>query len=298
MFRSILCPIDFSKPGDRALELATAWAVQQHCSLELLHVVEPPVYALLEEGAGPIADVYGSVVQELEVSMAKRVATVRERVPSTSGRVVQGAPYRQILARTEAAGCDLNVMGTDGLRAIARAVLGSVADRVVRSSTVPVLLVPHEGRPVSLVPKVILAPTDFSLAAQRAVTRTVVLAAEVGASVELLHAYEVPRFVEHDSALAKSLRSAQAIEVREAHHAAAALAHVHVRAREGAAAATIVSVAEEIAADLIAIASTGRGLLSSLLLGGVTDRVLRTSHVPVLVLRATTGRDVTRALPG
>jgi nucleotide-binding universal stress UspA family protein len=288
VFRSILCPIDFSKLSDRALEHAVTWAEQQKCSLELIHVLEPPAYAFPGDVSGLAGDLYGDLARELDALMAKRVATVRERVPSATGSVVRGQPYRQVLARADSSRCDLIVMGTNGLGAIARAILGSVADRVLRSATIPVLLVPHEGRAVSIVPKVILAPTDFSLAAQRAVTRTIAFAGEVGATVELLHTYEVPGFVERDAKLAESLRSAQALEVSEAHRDAVSHPGVHPRAREGAPAVTIVAVTEEVSADLVALASTGRGLVSSLLLGGVTDRVARTSHVPILVLRSTT----------
>lgn len=287
MFRSILCPVDFSKGSERALELAISWAEQQKSGLELLHVLEPPVYAFPGDVSGLAADVYGNISRDLDALMAKRLAKVRERLPHANGTVVRGQPHREILARADALRSDLIVMGTSGLGAVTRAILGSVADRVLRSSPVPIVLVPYEGRVVSPVPKVIVAATDFSLAAQRAVTRTVSLALEVGASVELVHTFDVPPFIERDPRLAEGLRKAVAQETREAHLAAVGLSNVHTHARQGAPAATIVAVAEETRADLIAIASTGRGLISSLLLGGVTDRVVRLSEVPVLVLRTT-----------
>ena len=74
-------------------------------------------------------------------------------------------------------------------------------------------------------------------------------------------------------------------ELRRAHGPCAIGASVHEHVREGAPAKVIVDVAESTHADLVVIASTGRTLVSSLLLGGVSDRVVRTSHVPVLVLR-------------
>jgi nucleotide-binding universal stress UspA family protein len=286
MFRSILCPTDFSKGSERALELAIAWAEREQSALELLHVLEPPIYTFPGDVTGLANDLYGSLSRDLDALMAKRLTTVRERLPTATGVVVRGQPYREILARAEALDASLIVMGTTGLGAIARAILGSVADRVLRSSARPILLVPEDGRAVSLVPKVILAPSDFSLAAQRAISRTVLFAQQIGARVEILHTYEVPPFVERDVKLAEGLRSAVAVEVREAHRDVVALSNVDARAREGAPAPTIVSMAEEEHADLVAIASTGRGLVSSLLLGGVTDRVVRTSHVPVLVLRS------------
>jgi nucleotide-binding universal stress UspA family protein len=285
MFRVILCPIDFSRGSERALELAIAWAEREKSSLELLHVLEPPIHAFPGDVSGIAADLYGSLSRELDDLMAKRLTRVRERLPTASGVVVRGQPYREILARADALGADLLVMGTSGLGVITRAILGSVADRVLRSGDRPLLLVPEDGRPVSLVPKVIVASTDFSLASQRAVARTVKLAHEVGASVELVHAFEIPPSVERDARLADGLRRSVDAEMAAVHEDVASDPKVQIHARKGAPAPTIVALSEEVSADLVSIASVGRGLVSSLLLGGVTDRVARMSHVPVLVLR-------------
>ena len=68
-------------------------------------------------------------------------------------------------------------------------------------------------------------------------------------------------------------------------HPATPVARAHHHAREGAPTDVILSLVEETHADLIAIAPTGQHRLASWLLGSVTDRVVRTSPVPVLVLR-------------
>ena len=285
MFSSILCPLDFSKGSERALDVAVAWAEQQKSALTLVHVLEPAVYTFPGDLTGLATDLYGSLFGELEALMSKRVAKVRERVPKATGVVVRGIPQREIVERASAAHADLIVMATSGHGAVARAILGSVADSVLRSCKTPVLLVPEDARPTSILPKVIALPTDFSLAAQAAVTRTVALALELGASVQLVHAFEVPAYVERDPRLAAGLRQAVLTELHQAHHASTSDPSVRTHAREGAPAKTIVAVAEETRADLIALASTGRGLASSLL-GGVTDRVVRMSHVPVLVFRS------------
>lgn len=285
MFKHLLCPTDFSTHAKPALDQAVSWAQKFGCSLELLHVVDPIVYALPGDLMGVSVDFYGEVIREREHEMRVLLRSVRERIPGAIGTVAQGSPATLITEYSVKSQVDLVVIGTDGHGAIARAILGSVADRVLRSSPIPILLVPCEGRAVSVPPKVILAPTDFSMSAHRAVATAIALAKELGASLTLAHAYDVPAFVERDEAMKRSLREAMAQRVVEAHPGVVAGSHAATIAREGRAAPVIVALAEETKADLIMMASTGRGFLSSLLLGGVTDRVARTSHVPVLVVR-------------
>ena len=284
MFEHILCPIDFSQIGERAIEHAVTWAERDGAELELLHVVAPPMY-VGPELAMMSLDLDATVFRELEARMAQRLKIVQARVRQATGRVVRGLPPAEIVARAMATHADLVVMGTNGAGSFARAFLGSVADRVLRTSPVPVLLVPHEGRTVSVVPKQIVTPTDFSSSARAAVKHALALADELGASLDVVHAYEVPAFVERNAAVAQSLRAAMAAEIRDEHPELAAHANVRTRALEGASAASIVRMVEDARADLIVMSSTGRGFVSALLLGGVTDRVIRTSHVPVLVTR-------------
>jgi len=284
MFKHILCPIDFSKIGERAIEHAVTWAAHDGAALELLHVLSPPMYAGPELATMSL-DLDAAVLRELDERMAQQVKTVRARVPGATGRVVRGFPPSEITARAKASHADLIVLGTNGAGALARALLGSVADRVLRTSPVPVLLVPHEGRAVSVIPKHLLAPTDFSSSAKAAVARALSLASELSATLDVVHAYEVPGFVQRDRVLAENLRTAMAAEVRAEHAELTNQARVRVRALEGPTATTIVRLVEDASADLIVMSSTGRGFVSSMLLGGVTDRVVRTAHVPVLVTR-------------
>jgi len=284
MFTHILCPIDFSKIGERAIEHAVTWAEHDRAKLELIHVVPPPMYAGPELAMMSL-DLDAAVMRELEERMAETLKTVRGRVHGATGEVVRGFPPGEIVARAIAASADLVVMGTNGAGALTRALLGSVADRVLRTSPVPVLLVPHEGRTVSAIPKQILTPTDFSSSAKAAVACGLAMADELGAALDVVHVYEVPAFVERNPTLAQSLRAAMAIEVHAEHPELVEHANVRARALEGSAAKTIVRLVEDASVDLIVMSSTGRGFVSATLLGGVTDRVVRTSHVPVLVTR-------------
>ena len=154
-----------------------------------------------------------------------------------------------------------------------------VADRVVRASEIPVLLVPEDASVTR--PTVVLAPTDLTPASEEAVALALDLAEELSASVEVVHAYELP-LLARESPLVHDLLRTVREGVRSLHHLGTR-ANLHVM--EGPSARSILEVATTTRADLIVMAGSGRSLISSLLLGGVTDRVVRTSHVSVLVLR-------------
>jgi nucleotide-binding universal stress UspA family protein len=140
-FRRILVPHDFSEPADQALELAADLAVAQRGRLTVLHVVAPfhpppEVVAWLRE-----AEQIGPQVQRLREVVAARVG--RRRVPIDC-RVVVGYPVDAILDAAREA--DLVVMATQGRTGLPHLLIGSVAERVVRHCTKPVLTVRAGGR--------------------------------------------------------------------------------------------------------------------------------------------------------
>jgi nucleotide-binding universal stress UspA family protein len=282
VFESLLIATDFSSGARRAREHAAEWAARGSASLEVLHVVEPPSRVFPGMGSWLTEDLAASLAQDMEGRLEGELAAVRSRVPGATGAVVHGAPYRKILERAETIGADLIVVGREGTGATTgRPLLGSVADRVLRSSSTPVLVVPDGDRSVRLLPKVIVAPSDLSDAAKQAISRITALARELGATVELVHGFEAPPFAPRDLPRGVDFERTAALELERAHSPEGSTIHVHLL--DGMPAHVILELVEETKADLVAMASTGRGLVSSLLLGGVTDRIVRTSEVPVLV---------------
>jgi nucleotide-binding universal stress UspA family protein len=133
-FLRILVPHDFSESADAALELAVDLAAAQGARLDVLHVVEPfhpppEVVAWLrdEQQIGPH-------LKRLEEVVAARVG--RRRVPFQC-KVVVGYPVDAILEAARDA--DLIVMATLGRTGLPHLLIGSVAERVVRHATQPVL---------------------------------------------------------------------------------------------------------------------------------------------------------------
>jgi nucleotide-binding universal stress UspA family protein len=136
-FEHILVATDFGDPALHATLLATALARTYDAKLTLLHVYTLPTYAYGDGLYWPIDDLGREAKQALDSAAAK----VRETYPKAEGVLTTGSPWEQILAVTKARNVDLVVVGTHGRRGITRALLGSVAEKIVRMSPVPVLTV-------------------------------------------------------------------------------------------------------------------------------------------------------------
>ena len=143
--QTILVPTDFSPSAEAAFRLAENFARHHGARIHLLHVVPVPLvdYAWdTESGALRIAD----LVEHLQQDARKRFTRVVARHGSGSGRIVNATTNGQvipaILDYIRKHRIDLVVMGTHGRSAVERALVGSVADRLVRRSPVPVVVVP------------------------------------------------------------------------------------------------------------------------------------------------------------
>ena len=140
----ILCPVDFSESSERAADYAVALARQLGAGLHFLHAWQMPVYAF-PDGAvilGP--DVVAQITGELQRSLDALVERHREPELAVQGHLAQGLADREIVRVAGELGCELIVMGTHGRTGLPHLFLGSVAERVVRTSSVPVLTVPPD----------------------------------------------------------------------------------------------------------------------------------------------------------
>jgi nucleotide-binding universal stress UspA family protein len=137
----------------------------------------------------------------------------------------------------------------------------------------------------------ILVPIDFTDVSTHALDWALELAASVGASITVMHSYAIPMVGFPDGALiptpqvatdlAEAAQKALDAAVQGRRGGAVPLDAV---LREGEAWEEIVSVADEIDADLIVVGTHGRHGLARALLGSVAEHVVRTSHRPVLTL--------------
>jgi len=144
----ILVATDFSEPAQAALNWAATLARELGSQLYLLHVVpEPYAYPWgTELSMLPLNDILAQSEQAAHQRLEELAATTRLPAGRTVARSVVGTPVDQILGIVADERIDLVVLGTHGRGMVGHLLLGSVAERVVRRSPVPVLTVHGEHR--------------------------------------------------------------------------------------------------------------------------------------------------------
>ncbi len=140
--RKILVPTDFGPASEAALSHAIDLATAFGAGITLLHVYESPVsFAYPGAPFVPIDDISNSLRENAERGVRSLVARTGERLARVDGLVRQGSAWRNINDVAQELGFDLIVIGTHGRRGVPRALIGSVAEKLVRTSHVPVLTV-------------------------------------------------------------------------------------------------------------------------------------------------------------
>ncbi len=142
VFRSILCPVDFSANSRAALRYAAALARHSGCHLVVVYVNDPllAIAAATRHGAR-------SLIHTSEHDLRRFVTSVRaaRAIPATL-ITIAGKPAREIVNVAERHGCDLIVMGYRGVGGASRLLFGSTTEGVVRTTSVPVLAIPPARR--------------------------------------------------------------------------------------------------------------------------------------------------------
>ncbi|MEW6683028.1 MAG: universal stress protein [Nitrospirota bacterium] len=157
--KTILVPTDFSEGAQLALEYAKTLAKVFKAKIVLLHVIETLASTLTETmqrvgtdsmvrsmtQSPQLLDVYALIQRAVEPALDQVVEDLKKDGVSSSRSLLQGPAYEQIVAQGRALGADLIVMGTHGRRGVSHLFMGSVAERVVRLASCPVLTVrtPH-----------------------------------------------------------------------------------------------------------------------------------------------------------
>jgi universal stress protein A len=145
--RTILCPLDFSEPSNKALQSAIELAAQFRAALVLVHVIPTAVPGVPADPAYAFAGTE-EYEKALRVDAEEQLTLAAQHIPpevKSRNVVGNGDPADEVvrLAATEKA--DLIVIATHGLTGWRHLVFGSVAEKVVRQATRPVLVVPVHG---------------------------------------------------------------------------------------------------------------------------------------------------------
>ncbi len=145
-FKLILCPIDFSDTSAHALETAIELATQLNAKIHLVHVYQYPAFSMPEADLATPIDL--SLQDDYVERLKQQLEDLRNKYSDSSisvgSTLAEGVPYVEIVETAKEINADLIIIGTHGRTGLSHMLLGSVAERVVRSSLVPVLSVPDK----------------------------------------------------------------------------------------------------------------------------------------------------------
>lgn len=286
----ILAATDLSAPARHAVERAALVSKDTAATLDLLHVANLAPLERLRQlmGASP-ADMEQRVLDAARQHLHALAAALEQRFGVVAGpHVTTGALLAELATKVDGLAADLLVCGAKGESVIRHLALGTMAMRVLSTTTCPVLVVkqpPHESY------QRLLLPVDFSPSSLRAIRHARCIAPQAG--IVLLHAFDVPfeghlRYASVDEQTINHYRIIAEQEATQKLHALrdqaglnpgdASLIVVH-----GDPTLHIIEQEQEQDCDLIVMGKHGESLLEALFIGSVTKQVLSESQGDVLV---------------
>jgi nucleotide-binding universal stress UspA family protein len=311
MFKKILVPLDGSTEAETVLPYVRDIAIRFDSEVDILGVglgsKRRRVNQLLDNYVHHAVEhlqkneitcravlLYSDSRQEL---LDYTEVTAREHEIKAKGQVLYGGPPERILAYSRDHHINLIIMATHGIGGLRRWWLGSVFEKVVSRSTVPVLGIHSKqirelDRDRKAVFRHILAPLDGSETGGAAMHDAEAIALKTGASMVLVHVLPAPHAVEarwlgsEFTSFVKAMHDAgqKYLSKVESRLSARGL-DVKVRIVSGDPAGKIIEVAREEKADLIAMSTHGRSGIARWVLGSVADKILHESKIPMWLVR-------------
>ncbi len=298
LIKRVLLATDFSPCAVRAQDYAFSLASDWGAELNILHVLE------FQPGMNPDYPVNALYLNQQRKEATRHfealVARAGQSGVTAMQHVVLGIPSWRICAMADEGQDDLIVLGTRGRTGLEHILLGSTAERVIRTAPCPVLAVrptPSEAKegagstasPVRI--ERVLVPIDFSDCSLDALEYAAQFGSHIKVTIALLHVMEPVAYGLDFSLGSTSERDRQRerIKVRLGELAAALRSSgitVDHMVRGGLPADAILDVARVQASDAIVMGTHGRRGISHVMSGSVAEAVLRKAGCPVLTVRS------------
>ena len=298
MYTRMLVPLDGSKVAEQVLPYARFLAKSLGIPTELLGVVDPEtLVAFANPAQGRPLDTL--VTETMSRSAIYLETTARSfQGAQVKSSVAKGKPEDEVIERAAADKNTLIVMATHGRSGLQRWLLGSVADKVLHGATNHLLLIraSDQGKTDGEAPlKTVIVPLDGSPLAERALPVVVDLAKTMDLQVVLVRAYALPptisaedygyysaELLDHLESEARDYLQGKINEIKQK-----GIATVTSVVNTGYGAEEIITLARNTPDNLIAMCTHGRSGIQRTVLGSVTDRVVRHSGDPVLIVQST-----------
>ena len=285
MVNRILVPLDGSKISESIVPYVSLVAHALHASMTLLHVAPPD----------------GASDETLEPSYLQNIAEqLRQKDLQVETSITSGYPPMEIERYASENQYDLIAMATHGRSGVTRWVYGSITDKVLHTTHIPLLLV----RPMGLEKIVmqgaglqsLVVPLDGSKLAEEALPHAEALAVRMGLGITLIRVIPVMAMAHGsyesytwDPGLEDNLETYAKKYVAGVQARLSARGfRVHALVVRGNPAAQIIDLARETEGSLVVMATHGSSGVSRWVVGSVADRVLRASYRPVFLIRSKT----------
>jgi nucleotide-binding universal stress UspA family protein len=298
MYTRILVPLDGSATAEAVLPYAQAFAVGFKTSVELLSVVD--IGAMTTHLSAEKVPQFNAVVDNEEKNSGSYLDDVAKNFFSglpTECRIVRGSPAETILESTSKDQDTLIAMATHGRSGAKRFLLGSVAEKVLRGTTNPLFLVraaAAKTTPQRIINSIVV-PLDGSALAEQILPTVSNWAQALGVEVTLIRAFEFPAssyygseedLPDYDAFREEARKQAAAyLKQKEESLVGEGVRTVSTLTLEGPAAAEIIRYAQTSPRAVIAMSTHGRSGVRRWMLGSVTEKVVRHSDDPVLIVR-------------
>lgn len=288
MYDRLLLPVD-----ERTIESAVPHHVGElahwaDASVTLLYVADTTRDSVTVSGT----DVIDSLAEQGQEVVAEVGGVLESLGVSYDTDVVQGGPAPTIVEYAESGGYDVVVMPTRGREGLSRYLLGSVTEKVVRLSSVPVLTTRlRADEQVTFPFESVLVATDGSAPATRAATHGVDLAAALDARLHVLSAVDdasstLGSFADEEAKERREQGAREAIAAVAEQAANAGVEDVETHVVHDSPADAIVDTVEAHDIHAVVLGTTGRQGLDRILLGSVAEKTVRTCPVPVITVAA------------
>jgi nucleotide-binding universal stress UspA family protein len=137
----ILVATDFGEPSEAALETAIEYAKVFGSEIVLMHAFEIPIVGFPDGAVLATAELMDRILEGAQAGLDRQIKNHEGCGVAIRGVIKQGDPYRMVNDAAEEVGAGLIAIGTHGRKGLSRALIGSVAEKVVRTARVPVLTV-------------------------------------------------------------------------------------------------------------------------------------------------------------
>jgi nucleotide-binding universal stress UspA family protein len=297
MYKKLLVPLDGSKLAEVALPYAEELAGRLGSRVDLFYVSESTNIVdqhnsqfYLKNKADAIKDIIKLYSKEFDRNQETRVASVLET----------GHPAEKIIEYAEKEDIGMTIMSTHGRSGVLRWTLGSVADKVVRGTRKPVMLIRAKNARSDIHDKKLLSkmlvPLDGSREGETVIPHVAELANRLKAEVNLIQVLPVgyqlvatgdyiaytDKQMESDKASAKKYLGNLETQLKKNDVNVKTI----IKLKNVNAAEEIIAFADEIKADVVVMATHGRSGIGRWVLGSTAERVLHDGNTPIMLVRA------------